>query len=86
MPRIAEFFGIKIYMYYNDHSPPHFHALYGESEAKVVIETLEYLDGQLPTRAWRMVLEWASLHRSELWHNWQQARDGLSLEQIEPLE
>lgn len=26
---ISEFFGIVIAMYYNDHSPPHFHARYG---------------------------------------------------------
>jgi len=33
MPCVSEFFGIAIYMYFNDHSPPHFHAEYGESEA-----------------------------------------------------
>jgi hypothetical protein len=26
MPRISEFFGIVIRMFYNDHWPPHFHA------------------------------------------------------------
>jgi hypothetical protein len=33
MPRISEFFGVLIYMYYNDHAPPHFHAEYGGREA-----------------------------------------------------
>jgi hypothetical protein len=33
MPRISEFYGLIIYMYYNDHLPPHFHAEYGEFEA-----------------------------------------------------
>ena len=33
MPRVSEFFGIAIYMYYNDHMPPHFHAEYAEHEA-----------------------------------------------------
>ena len=28
MPRISEFYGILIYMYYQDHAPPYFHALY----------------------------------------------------------
>lgn len=86
MPRISEFFGIKIYMYYNDHSPPHFHALYGGSEIKVVIDTLEVLDGEFSSRPWRMVLEWASLHRSTLLENWEKAREGLPLDQIDPLE
>lgn len=27
-----------ITMYYRDHEPPHFHAIYGEHEAQVVIE------------------------------------------------
>jgi hypothetical protein len=29
MPELARFFGIIIAMYYNDHSPPYFHAKYG---------------------------------------------------------
>lgn len=33
MPRISIFFGIVIYMYYDDHDPPHFHALYEGMEA-----------------------------------------------------
>lgn len=38
MPRISIFFGIVIYMYYDDHLPPHFHALYGGSEAVFDLE------------------------------------------------
>jgi hypothetical protein len=34
MPTISEFFGIVIRMYWDDHPPPHFHALYGEHEAQ----------------------------------------------------
>jgi len=33
-----------------------------------------------------MVLEWASLHRIELWENWERAREGLPLEEIDPLD
>jgi hypothetical protein len=29
MPTISYFYGIAIQMFWNDHSPPHFHALYG---------------------------------------------------------
>jgi len=32
MPEVARFFGIVIRMYFNDHEPAHFHALYGEYE------------------------------------------------------
>ncbi len=73
-------------MYHDDHSPPHFHVKYAEYRAKVAIETLEIEEGHLPRRAWAMVLEWAALHRAELVADWQRARDGVPLEQIEPLD
>jgi hypothetical protein len=28
MPELSRFYGIVIQMYFGDHSPPHFHALY----------------------------------------------------------
>jgi hypothetical protein len=86
MPTISRFFGVVISMYYDDHLPPHFHVKYAEHRAKVAIETLEIEEGKLPRRALVMVLEWASLHRTELWANWERAREGLPLEQIEPLD
>jgi hypothetical protein len=58
VPRIRAFYGIVITMYCRDHRPPHFHAIYGEYEAQIVIETLEPLAGELPTRALRLVHEW----------------------------
>ena len=86
MPRISEFFGIVIYMYFNDHNPAHFHAEYAESEGSFTIATLEALEGELPRRPRALVIEWASLHRQELRANWQRARQGLPLHVIEPLE
>jgi hypothetical protein len=44
-------------MYYRDHPPPHFHALYAGSEAKFDIYTLEVIEGVLPPRAARLVRE-----------------------------
>lgn len=85
MPRISQFFGITIVMYFNDHAPPHFHARYGGAEAAIEIETLEPLWGDLPQRALGLVLEWAVLHRGELRANWERAREGLPLRPIEPL-
>jgi hypothetical protein len=48
MPEISRFFGIIIRMFYNDHEPAHFHALYGEDEALIEVETLAVLRGSLP--------------------------------------
>ena len=63
MPRISEFYGIVIEMYFRDHPPPHFHARYAGEEAIVDIETGEVIAGSIPGRAERLVREWAQLHR-----------------------
>jgi hypothetical protein len=73
-------------MYYNDHSPPHFHARYGENEIRVDIETGEILSGAFPRRAQQLVLEWFELHRNELLEDWNLAQDRKPLNKIEPLE
>ena len=86
MPRVSEFFGIAIYMYYNDHMPPHFHAEYGEHEAIYEIDTLDVTRGGLPRRAHALVLEQATLHRNELRDDWELARTEKPLVKIEGLE
>ena len=86
MPRICEFFGIVIKMFYNDHAPAHFHAEYGGAEAIYDIDRLEVLRGKLPRRAHALVIEWATLHRGELRNDWGNARAGKPLQTIEPLE
>jgi len=86
MPRVSQFFGIVIYMYYNDHMPPHFHAEYGEHEAIYEIDTLDVMRGGLPRRAHALVLEWATLHRNELRDDWERARMEKPLVEIEGLE
>ena len=85
MPRISEFYGIIIAMYYQDHAPPHFHAVYAEHETTISITTLEVREGSLPRRALALVLEWAAAHRPELADNWERARQGLPLVRIDPL-
>ena len=86
MPRISEFYGIMIYMYYDDHAPPHFHAIYAEYEAEIEAESGRILRGRLARRARVMVEQWAALHREELLEDWQLARDGEPLNRIAPLE
>jgi hypothetical protein len=85
MPRICAFYGIVIAMYYRDHDPPHFHAVYGEHQAQIVIATLEPLHGALPIRALRLIREWGELHRAELEANWDRARTREPLDTIEAL-
>jgi hypothetical protein len=85
VPRISSFNGIVITMYFSDHGYPHFHARHAEGEAKVRIDDLEVIDSSLGRRHLRLVLAWAELHQAELQENWQRARAGETLEEIEPL-
>lgn len=86
MPKISEFFGISIYMYFDDHPPAHFHSRYAEFEAVIRIDDLSVLRGKLPSRALGLVVEWASLHRDELAETWRQAQAMETLSRIAPLE
>lgn len=72
-------------MFFDDHSPPHFHARHTEGSAKVRIDTLEVIDSSLGRRQLRFVLAWAELHKDELRENWNRARAGETLSPIEPL-
>ena len=85
MPRISEFYGIVIAMYYREHGVPHFHATYAGDTVVVAIETNQVIAGFAPARALRLVQEWAELHQDELMQNWERAREQAPLERIEPL-
>ena len=85
MPELSRFYGIIIRMFYRDHEPPHFHAVYGGDSAVVEISSLAILEGRLPARAIGLVIEWATLHQDELQDRWQSARRHQFLESIAPL-
>jgi len=57
MPEVSRFFGIIISMYYEDHNPPHFHAMYGEYKATININDFAILEGSLPPKAFALVVE-----------------------------
>ena len=85
VPEISRFLGIVIGMFYKEHGVAHFHAVYGEYEASIEVESGK-VHGELPPRALRLVLEWAALHKAELLDDWQLARQGQPLKTIAPLE
>ncbi|GJM38179.1 MAG: hypothetical protein DHS20C19_15460 [Acidimicrobiales bacterium] len=85
MPRLSEFYGIAIYMYFVDHNPPHFHAIYAEYEALVRIDDGSLLGGHLPRTAAQLVEQWRRLHEPELVANWRLAQEPAALTAIEPL-
>jgi Domain of unknown function (DUF4160) len=86
MPRLSEFYGISIYMYFADHRPPHFHAIYAEHEALIRIADGTVIGGRLPSTAARLVEQWRTLHRDELLANWALSEVPAPLSAIEPLQ
>lgn len=85
MPEISRFYGIVIKMFFDDHHPPHFHALYGSHEALIAINTLAVIAGHLPPRAMGLVIEWTSLHQDALQADWERAKALEPLDKIDPL-
>ena len=85
MPAISEFYGIIIYMYWNEHNPPHFHAQYQGKEALINIKTLNVVEGDLPRRGLSLVLDWAELHQDELLRNWYLCESKNHPNKIQPL-
>ena len=86
MPEISRFFGIVIKMFFDDHSPPHFHAEYGSDLALIDIRNLSVFSGRLPPRVIGLVIEWATLHQQELLADWDRAQAQRELLKIAPLE
>ena len=88
MPRVSEFFGIGIYLYFGDtnrHAAPHFHAKYGGNEAVYSIPDGDLLAGSLPKRQERLVQGWAALRAAELEQAWGRAVGMEPPGHIEPL-
>ena len=85
MPEISRFLGIVIYMLYDDHRPPHFHAQYAEYKMTVEINT-GVVEGRFPRRALKAVMEWHELHHDDLLEDWLLAEQHQPLNKIPPLE
>ena len=85
IPEISSFYGIVIYMYFNEHNPPHFHVKYADFNAIVTIED-GIVTGSLPRRALNLVYDWLDLHKDELMENWRRLENCESFLKIEPLK
>ncbi|PHN07140.1 DUF4160 domain-containing protein [Flavilitoribacter nigricans] len=70
MPTIKIIDSIKILMYFNDHLPPHFHAIYNEYEVLIEIRSLKVYAGKLPKSQMKKVLDWAGSNQEFLMKKW----------------
>jgi hypothetical protein len=85
MPEISFFYGIKIFINYVDHNPPHFHAEYGDYQVLIYLDDW-IIEGKFPKRALKLVLSWAKKNKNELLENWYLSQKREPLKRIEPLK
>ena len=81
MPERSRFYGIIIYMFFNDHNPPHFKVKCSEFEANILIENGTILNGDLPISKLKLVAAQAEIHKEELLQMW----NSKDFHKIEPL-
>jgi hypothetical protein len=74
--------GAKLYMYPNDHPPPHFHVLYAEYRAVIDIRTTRLSRGHLPKAKLRAIIKWAATRRADLIEAWNITQQNLVPEKI----
>lgn len=84
MPELCRFLGVVIQLHPRDHAPPHFHAVYGDTEALIDITHITVIGGRLPPRIEREVLAWAHARQPELREAWNRVRRREPVEKIAP--
>ena len=70
MPTIIVIFGINLFIYPNDHNPPHVHAFYGDQKACFYIENGEMFRGKIPYKKAKIVQDFIAKYKEELLVEW----------------
>ena len=85
MPTVARIGPVQIRFYYEDHGPPHFHAISPNFDFKFAIPDCSIIsgNGRLRGRDLALIRAWGQRHRDVLDLNWQRARAGEALQDIE---
>jgi hypothetical protein len=50
------------------------------------IDPIDMMEGNMPTRQWRLIEAWAELHQDELQEDWRRLQSGQRSLPIEPLK
>ena len=70
MPTFAIVDRVKIQFYFDEHPPPHIHAVFAECVAQIQIDPTQVLRGSLPPAKLATVLGRASKYRAGLMSAW----------------
>lgn len=71
MPKLLDSEGVRVYIYPDDHPPPHVHAYFAEDAAKISIEDGSVIVGSLPRAKLDVARRFVSEKRIELLAKWQ---------------
>ena len=85
MPTVARIGAIQIRFYYEDHGVPHFHAISPNFDFEFAVADCSIIsgNGNIRGRDLAIIRAWVEKHRQALYLNWQRARDGEPLQDIE---
>lgn len=75
MPTYFIIDGVKIELYFKDHNPPHFHAIFSEYDAMIEIKTQSILNGSLPGNKKKRIIQWAKSNEKTLMAIWNNLKD-----------
>lgn len=69
-------YGFGVYLYYGDHPPAHVHVvLKGERVATINILEPQTMQGNLPAKQKRYLVDWVLKHQNALMKAWEQAQN-----------
>lgn len=63
---------MKLYIYADDENPPHFHVRSADSNAKVRIDDLQIMRGEIRRAEYARVVEWAAARQEWLMERWRE--------------
>jgi hypothetical protein len=76
MPDMGKFKGYKVYMYFQDHQPPHVHLKGPSCNGSVSLLGCKILAGHVPPNVLAVVEAWIEDNRAILLRNWELAQKG----------
>ena len=86
MSELCRFRGAVIYIYFDEHNPPHFHVRHGGRDVQIGIDPVRLLEGSLPAHIRRLILRWAEVRQAELAEAWCRAQRRRPPGKIAPLD
>jgi len=76
MPRVdAPLTKARIYVYYGDHAPPHFHVVGPDTDVLIDLRSLQVIRGRYTRHALAEAIAWAADNLTTLWSEWRRCNE-----------